>query len=472
MNKIAHSLSAALLLGCGLASHAGENIDGDLIARGKALAVASDCMACHTNTPQQGKPYAGGYGISSPMGTIYATNITPSVKYGIGGYSEAEFAAALRTGIRKDGAHLYPAMPYTAYTRLSDDEIHALYTYFMHGVAPVDEPAAHETALPFPFNIRLSMAAWNLLYLDNARFTPDPAKGDMWNEGAALVQGAAHCGTCHTPRNVMMAEDDSRFLAGAQLGSWYAPNITSDPHAGIGGWSEQELVNYLKTGRAAGRGQAAGPMAEAVEHSFQHLSERELRAIVTYLKTVPAQGEEGKGGAEGSAPAQPHYNVELNLRGANPPNVNHTLNGGEALYSGYCASCHQPDGSGSRNQAYPSLFNNSATSGSNPSNLIATILLGVDRQADGKHVLMPGFGEGSYVGELTDKQVADIANFVLQKYGNSAVSVTEADVSEVRAGGPKPLLARVQPMIVPGMVVGVIIVILLVIWWLRRRARR
>lgn len=465
MNKITHALAATLLLGSGFAAHAQ---DGDLIAKGQALAIASDCMACHTNTQQQGKPFAGGYGIASPMGTIYATNITPSVKYGIGGYSEAAFADVLRAGIRKDGAYLYPAMPYTAYTRLSDDEIHALYTYFMHGVAPVDEPAKHQTDLPFPFNIRLSMAVWNRLYLDNRRFTPDLTKGEAWNEGAALVQGPAHCGTCHTPRNVLMAEDNSRFLMGASLGSWYAPNITADRQEGIGGWSEQELVAYLKTGRAEGRAQAAGPMAEAVEHSFQYLTDRQLQAIATYLKTVPSQGDE----RQGNSFSQAHYNVEHHLRGINSPNANHTLNSGEALYSGYCASCHQPDGSGSLNQAYPSLFNNSTTAASNPSNLIAAILQGVDRRVDGRHVLMPSFGAGSYVGELTDKQVADIANFVLQKYGNSTLSVTEADVSEVRAGGPKPLLARAQPMILPGMAVAAVVIILLVLFWLRRRKAR
>lgn len=470
MNTLSHSLTAALLLGCGFAAHAAESVDDNLIAQGKALAVASDCMACHTNTPGKGKAFAGGYGIASPVGAIYTTNITPSVKYGIGSYSEAEFAAALRTGIRKDGAHLYPAMPYTAYTRLSDDQIHALYTYFMHGVAPVDQPAAHQTDLPFPFNIRFSLAMWNMIFLDNARFTPNPAQGEKVNEGAELVEGPGHCGTCHTPRNILLAEDNSHFLEGAQLGSWYAPNITADPERGIGDWSEQELVSYLKTGRATGRGQAAGPMAEAVEHSFQYLTDRQLQAIAAYLKAAPYKGEGNK--SESAVPRETRYNVELNLRGANPPNVNHTLNSGEALYSGYCASCHQPDGSGSRRQEYPSLFNNSATLRDNPSNLISTILQGVDRQVGEKHVLMPGFGKGSYVGELTDKQVADIANFVLQKYGNSAVSVTEADVEELRAGGPKPLLARAQPVFIPGMAAGAVIVIVLIIGLWRRRARR
>lgn len=474
MNKFMLSALACATL---LAGPAGAQTppDASLIARGHALAIASDCMACHTDTPHQGKPYAGGYGIASPMGTIYATNITPSVRYGIGRYTETQFARALREGIRGDGAHLYPAMPYTAYTRLSDEDIHALYSYFMHGVAPVDTPPEAKTDLPFPFNIRLVMAAWNLLYLDNARFVPDSQATAEINEGAWLVQGPAHCGTCHTPRNLMMAEDQKRYLAGAQLGPWYAPNISPDATDGIGSWSEQQIVDYLRTGRAEGKAQAAGPMAEAIEHSLQYLTAQQLHAIAAYLKTVPAQP-----GDEDVATATPAdngntsgaWNVENSLRGKNPPTASHTLTSGEALYSGYCASCHQPDGSGSENQAYPALTRNTVTAMGNPSNLIAAILFGVDRTTGGHQVLMPAFGEGSYVGELTDKQIADIANFVLQKYGNARVTVTPQDVAQIRAGGPKPFIAQVQPFIIPGMGVGGIIVLALIIWLLRRRLRK
>jgi mono/diheme cytochrome c family protein len=199
-----------------------------LIDQGRYLATAGDCMACHT--VKDGPAYAGGYSVQSPLGAIYATNITPSKTAGIGNYTEAQFARAVRDGVRADGAHLYPAMPYTAYAKLTDQDVHALYLYFMKGVAPVDHQVA-KTELPFPFNIRMSMAAWNLMFLNTERFQPDTTKSEQINRGAYLVNGLAHCSTCHTPRNALMAEQGSRFLGGAALGAWYAPNISPDPGA-------------------------------------------------------------------------------------------------------------------------------------------------------------------------------------------------------------------------------------------------
>ena len=470
MKRLTPIAFALLVIGIMPGAQAEDNPGASLIARGQSLAVASDCAACHTNSREQGKPFAGGYGISSPMGTIYSTNITPSVSAGIGNYTEQQFSRALREGIRRDGTRLYPAMPYTAYTKFSDDEIKALYAYFMHGVAPVDTPAATHTDLPFPFSIRASMAVWNLLYLDNQRFIPDASKSREWNEGAALVQGAAHCGACHTPRNILMAEDNARFLQGAQLGPWFAPDITANNTTGIGDWSEQDIVDYLQTGRVAGRAQAAGPMAEAIEHSLQHLSREQLRAIALYLKSLsPEPGNQLASASLAHSPDVKTWDSELQLRGAYPQNATNSLTSGEALYSGYCSSCHQPDGSGSKNQAYPSLFSNTVTAANNPSNLVAAILFGVDRDAAGQHVLMPSFGEGSYVGELTDHQVAAIANYVLQKYGDPSVTVSESFVREIRNGGPKPFLALIQPWIIPGMIGAGAVIVLLILWLAFRR---
>ncbi|MDB5850048.1 MAG: Cytochrome, partial [Rhodoferax sp.] len=238
--------------------------DTALIEKGRYLATAGDCAACHTAAGKA--PFAGGYSVQSPLGVIVATNITPSKTAGIGNYTEAQFARALREGRRADGQHLYPAMPYTAYTLLSDEDTHALYTYFMRGVAPVDA-SPPPTELPFPFDIRLSMAAWNLMFLRNERFVPDAAQSQQVNRGAYVANALAHCSTCHTPRNALMAEQGSRFLGGAQLGAWYAPDITPAP-GGIGGWSDAELNQYLRAGHVPGKSQAAGPMAEAVEKSF------------------------------------------------------------------------------------------------------------------------------------------------------------------------------------------------------------
>lgn len=176
-----------------------DKASAEQLQRGQYLATAGDCVACHT--APGGKPFAGGLPVPTPIGTIFATNITPSKMAGIGNYTEQQFSDALRRGIRADGARLYPAMPYTAYAQISDDDVQALYAWFMHGVSAVDTVPA-PTRLPFPFNIRLSMAAWNLLFLDSKPFTPDPGKSADWNRGAYLVRGLAHCSTCHTPRNL------------------------------------------------------------------------------------------------------------------------------------------------------------------------------------------------------------------------------------------------------------------------------
>jgi mono/diheme cytochrome c family protein len=466
---------AALLLIVGFAWPAHAQFapgppDAALVEKGRYLAIAADCAACHTSTHEgkPGKRFAGGYSIESPLGAIMATNITPSKTAGIGNYSEAQFARALRQGVRADGSHLYPAMPYTAYTQLSDEDTRALYAFFMHGVAPVDV-RPQPTQLPFPFGIRSSMAVWNLMFLDDQRFAPDASQSQQVNRGAYLANALGHCSTCHTPRNFLMAERRSRLLGGGALGAYYAPNITPDAN-GIGGWTDAELVQYLKSGHVAGKSQAAGPMAEAVEKSFQHLKAEDLSAIVAYLRTVPPQSEQGQerppfayGTAASSEPA---------LRGASGPNERDSLRGGAALFSGNCASCHQPDGGGSDNQSYPALFHNTATGSARPANLIAAILFSVERTVGGQQVLMPRFDHDSPVNPLSDAQIAEIANYVLVQYGNPAVRVSADDVAQTRRGGPRPFLAKVQPLLAPLLLVLAVVVVALAAWWLLRRRRK
>lgn len=209
-------LSLALpVLAADVAGAAGP--DAAAIERGRYLATAGDCIACHS--VPGGKPMAGGLALATPLGDIVATNITPSTTHGIGNYTLKQFSDAVRHGVRADGANLYPAMPYTAYAKVTDEDTAALYDYFMHGVAAVDTAPAKQTDLPFPFNIRLSMAGWNLLFLDKKPFVVDTAKSMEWNRGAYLAQGLAHCTTCHTPRNALMAEQLSKELGGADLGT-------------------------------------------------------------------------------------------------------------------------------------------------------------------------------------------------------------------------------------------------------------
>jgi len=424
---------------------------------GKRLAVAADCVACHS--VPGGKAFAGGYPLSSPMGTIYSTNITPSKTAGIGNYSEAQFARAVRDGVTADGTHLYPAMPYTSYSKMTDSDIAALYDYFMHEVQPVDAPTP-KTALDFPFNIRASMIGWNALFHSDKRFTPDPAKSAEVNRGDYLVNGLAHCDTCHTPRNVLMAADNSQALAGGALGSWYAPNITSDKVSGIGAWSADEIVAYLRTGHVEGKAQAAGPMAEAVENSLQHLSDTDLKAIAAYLlQTQPIK--------TGEARARHEYgqasNDELTLRGGKPED-----NPGWHIFSGTCANCHQAAGQG--NKEYPSLFHNTATSRSD--NLIAAIVYGVHREVDGVAIDMPAFGpDALFTDRLNDQQIADVTNYVLSRYGNADKTVTAADVAQAREGGPKAPLAVLAKFTIPAIILVCVLIGLIVMALIARRRK-
>jgi mono/diheme cytochrome c family protein len=320
-------------------------------------------------------------------------------------------------------------MPYTAYTGLSDDDVHALFAYFQQAVAPVDIPAP-KTHLPFPFNLRFSMVLWNALYLKDVRYAVDPSKTAVWNRGAYIVTALEHCGACHTPRNLLMAEKTSRAFAGGPVEPWYAPNITSDPVSGIGGWSHQEIVQYLKTGAVSPKGQAAGGMAEAVSDSLQYLHPQDLDAIATYLETIPAvrAGTDTRAAFDYGGPAD----FETAVRGTNSGQG--SLASGAALYSGNCASCHQPTGVGTIGQTFPVLFHNSVTGASRADNLISTILYGIDRDAGGQRAFMPRFDDKSYVQPLTDEQISAISNYVLQTFGNPRVQVSIKDVATARNG--------------------------------------
>lgn len=448
-------LLAGLLLAAPSAATA--NFPAKVIEQGRYLAVAGDCTACHT--APGGPPFAGGRVIASPVGPIVATNITPSRRFGIGRYSEDQFATALREGRRADGRHLYPAMPYTSYALLSDADVHALYAYFMAGVRPVDR-AVPATRLPFPFNIRSSMAVWNAAFLDRKRFAFDQSQDARWNRGAYLVRALGHCSACHSPRGLLMQESTSRALSGAVVGAWYAPNITSDPVAGIGGWRGDEIVSYLGTGVARGKARAAGGMAEVVEHSLSHLTMADLQAMAAYLKTVPpvVSPQNGRAADAVGGPAL----IEPSLRGANI-----AQGSGAALFSGLCASCHGSTGSGTPDAAFPSLFQEASVGAGRANNLIAVILNGVDRKVGGRHVNMPGFGAGSYVQSLTDDQVAALATFVRRRFGPGGI-VTAADVAIACAGGPRSSL----PTIVNGILMGLLVLGLGAFsFWARRRTR-
>ncbi|ARU93584.1 cytochrome c [Tatumella citrea] len=419
-----------------------------LLAQGKYLSVAADCSACHDSPDHH--VMAGGNSINSPLGKIVASNITPSVHYGIGSYTEQQFSDAVRKGINAQGENLYPAMPYTSYSQLTDSDIHALYYYFMHGVTAVDR-AAGATQLPFPFNLRISMKLWNALYADNKPFRPSSSQTDQVNRGNYLIYGLAHCDTCHTPRNALMAEKSDQSLSGGSLGQWYAPNITSDKSSGIGNWSDQQLYQYLKTGHAVGKAQAAGPMAEAIEHSLQYLSDDDLHAIVASLRlTRPVNTASADRGMQGKA-----ISDENSIRGtkvASGEPVSGPMSGA-ILYSGNCAACHTPSGAGSYSQNYPSLVHNTTVGSTDPTNLIATLLFGVHRTVDQQSITMPAFGPQGYTDRLSFAEIATLATYVRQTYGAGGEAVSEQQVEQVYQGGPKPLIGwladgRIQALIV------------------------
>ncbi|WP_205194810.1 cytochrome c [Burkholderia sp. Ax-1719] len=444
-----------------------DSPSAELVARGQYLAAAGDCAACHT--APGGKLMGGGLAVESPFGTIYSSNISPSKSDGIGSYSEAEFARALREGVRADGTHLYPAMPYTSYAGISDEDVKALYAYFMHGVQPVDAapPATH---LAFPFNQRWLMGGWNLLFAGDASGAPVSGKSEAWNRGQYLVQTLGHCDACHTPRNFAMGEKRSLGLSGGSVGAWRAPNITSDPVSGIGGWSHEELVQYLRTGAVAGKAQAAGDMAEVVGRSTQYLSDTDLMAIATYLKDaqavrnpddkVPAYSYEGSG--QDYEPALRAQNPGIGFNSPGPGYV--SLTSGAQLYSANCASCHQSHGDGTADHAFPALTHNSVLGHDNADNLVMVMLGGLHIETQGSERQMPGFAD-----DLNDEQIAALATFVMKQYGNPDVTVSAERVAQLRKGGAIPV-TDAWPVGV-GFAVS-LLVLAAIVWGVRRKRAR
>src|SRR5882724_7779891 len=255
-----------------------------LIERGAYLARAADCLVCHTTV--DGNEYAGGLGFKLPFGTLYSTNITPDKETGIGNYSDQDFLNAVHRGIRRDGVRLYPAMPFPSYTYMTDADALAIKAY-LFSLPPV-RAAVPENTLMFPFNQRWSMIFWSALFNPDRRFEPDASKSPEWNRGAYLAEAMAHCGECHTPRNLAFALNNRQKFAGAVTAGWRAFNISSDKNTGVGAWRDDDLISYLSVGHAGGHGTASGPMGEAVDHSFSQFAAEDVRAMVAYLRSVPA----------------------------------------------------------------------------------------------------------------------------------------------------------------------------------------
>ena len=390
----------------------------DRIERGEYLTRAADCVACHTD--EGGEPFAGGSPFKTPMGTIYSSNITPDRETGIGTWSDEEFARAVREGKGKEGENLYPAMPYTSYTLITDEDVQLIKDY-LFSLPPVRRRDQKDDMI-FPFNVRLGLSAWKLVDFDNRRFQPNEKMDDKWNRGAYLVEALGHCGECHTPRNITMGMKTGERYAGAMLEGWHAFNISSDKAAGIGDWSQDDIVNYLRSGHAAGKGGAAGPMAEVVENSTRHLTDADLQAMAYYLSTLDARNPDKETRARTDW-GQADQSVDT-LRGKAFEAADA---GGARLFLGNCASCHSFSGTGSGDGYYPSLVNNSTVGAATINNLVKVILNGVQRQTNEGEVFMPGFA-----GTLSDEQIAALAGHLLRQFGRPELKVEASNVKELR----------------------------------------
>jgi mono/diheme cytochrome c family protein len=381
----------------------------DIVKRGEYLAKAADCMVCHT--APGGADYAGGLAFPLPFGTLYSTNITADKDTGIGNYSDQDFLDAVQRGIRKDGARLYPAMPYTSYTFMTDADVLAIKAYLLS--LPAVPRQNQRDTLQFPFNQRWSMIFWSLAFNPNTRFAPNTEKGAEWNRGAYIAEALAHCGDCHTPRNLAFALDNRRKFGGAVAAGWRAYDITSDKGTGIGSWSDEEVFAYLAKGHAMGRGTASGPMGEAVDHSFSQMDPADIRALVTYLKSIPAIASSEPATIAPPAPASPKEGGAV----ADAP--------GRKVFAQACVSCHSWTGV-SALSPFATISGSRAVNDPSATNVAQIVISGTRRFTPGA-MSMPAFGS-----TYTDTEIAAVANYVTGRFGNSASKLTAKDVADLR----------------------------------------
>jgi len=382
---------------------AAQNQDFSLIERGRYLTGMGDCVACHS--APGGKPFAGGRTIETPFGNLLSPNLTPDRETGLGAWTDAEFLRAMHEGRGRAGEHLYPAFPYAYYTRVSDADVLAIHAYLATLEPVVNKVVSNQ--LPFPFNVRASLIAWNALNFTPGRFQPDSSKSAEWNRGAYLVGGLEHCGLCHTPKGVSGGDKTGRFLQGNELQGWYAPNITGDLRRGVGSWSVDAIAEYLRSGHNAAAA-ASGPMAEMVEESGVGLDEPDLRAIAVYLKDLPGQPE--------AAPALPAAEPSMQV--------------GAAIYVDECAACHNRAGTGVP-RLFPALKGAPTVQQDNPQNLVRVVLQGAQSSQNAYAVTGPAMPALGW--KLSDAQVADTVTFIRNTWGNAAPPVSAADVASIRA---------------------------------------
>jgi mono/diheme cytochrome c family protein len=384
--------------------------NASLVQRGEYLARAADCVVCHT--AQGGKQYAGGFAFTLPFGTLYSTNITPDKETGIGNYTDAQFLAALHRGVRADGARLYPAMPITSYTYMTDADALAIKAY-LFSLAPVHAPV-RANSLGFPFNQRWAMGIWALFFNSDERFKPDTSQSPQWNRGAYVAEALAHCGECHTPRNLAYALNNRRKFTGEVEAGWRAYNITSDKATGIGAWSDADVFAYLTIGHAHGHGTASGPMGEAVDESFSHMAPSDIRALVVYLRSVPAISEP---------------DLPATIAPAAPPRPDEDRTAvalGKKVFQEACVSCHDWSGI-SAISPYATIAGARAVNDPKATNVAQIVISGTRRSTPNGIISMPAFGAA-----YSDIEIAAVANYVTARFGSEPSKVTEKTVADLR----------------------------------------
>jgi mono/diheme cytochrome c family protein len=392
------SAIAAAITGAAAASEPSE----ETIARGKALVEAGDCAGCHTADPA--KPFAGGKRIDTPFGGIFAPNLTPDRDTGIGGWSDADFTRALRFGIAPDGSRYYPAFPYPYFTRMTKDDMLAIRAFLgtLGPVANRNKPPE----LRWPLNYRVVMRVWNYLFFKPGLFEPDQSRSAEWNRGGYLVTGLGHCGACHTPKNAFGADKREAAFAGSLVDGWLAPRLDGAVRSGLKSWSVEDIAEYLSSGRNA-KSHADGPMAEVVVGSTSKMSDADVRAMAVYLKSLP--------------PGPPEPKVT-------PPSEAE-MKAGQAIYAHACIACHEADGS-SAPRIYPPLPGNALLQSDNPASTLRIILDGAQTVTTPR---APNTGSmPAYAKDLSDAQIAAVANYIRNSWGNAAPLVTAADVKKAR----------------------------------------
>ena len=386
-----------------------ELAKSDIVSRGEYLARAADCMVCHT--APGGPAYAGGLAFPLPFGTLYSTNITADKDTGIGDYSDQDFLNAVQRGIRKDGARLYPAMPYTSYTFMTDADVLAIKAYLLS--LPAVPRQNQRDTLQFPFNQRWSMILWSWTSNPNTRFAPNTEKSAEWNRGAYIAEALAHCGECHTPRNLAFALDNRRKFAGAVAAGWRAYDITSDKGTGIGAWTDDEVFAYLAKGLTMSHGVASGPMGEAVDHSLSQMEPADIRALVTYLRSIPAVVSSEPATIAPPAPASPKEGGAI----ANAL--------GRKVFAQACVSCHSWTGV-SALSPFATISGSRGVNDPTATNVAQIVISGTRRLTPGA-MSMPAFGS-----TYTDTEIAAVANYVTGRFGSAASKLTAKDVPGLR----------------------------------------